>query len=243
MPDGCPFQPFSSEFRDDPYPVFADVRSAGPTFHSDELDMWVITRHADVAMALSDTQRFSASNMLDPLFEFDERSSSVIADGFGAVPVMPNLDPPEHGRIRRHNLTAFSRRRVAALEATIRQMATDMLDDALSAGRFDWAQGVAFPLPINVIFHLVGFPDEDGEMVKGWASDRLTSMFGRPTEDRWVLHRPRRGGPSRAGNGALPRDRLRRPASLKIRPEFGGVHRGDIGPARKPIAEERSIES
>jgi cytochrome P450 len=178
----CPFHPFSDDYLADPYPTFASVREQGPAFYSDELDMWVVTRYAEASMVMSDTDLFSASNSQDPLLPFCPEAGKVLAEGFGYVPVMTNLDPPEHARIRRHNMTAFSARRVAALEPTIREIATGMLDALLTESRFDWNHGLAFPLPISVIFELVGFPNEDADQLKAWAGDRLTIMFGRPDE-------------------------------------------------------------
>ena len=178
----CPFHPFSAEYLADPYPTFASVREETPAFYSDELDMWVVTRYRDASMVMSDTEQFSASNSQDPLLPFCPEAGKVLAEGFGYTPVMTNLDPPEHARIRRHNMTAFSTRRVANLEPVIREITTSLLDDMLAEKRFDWVAGLAYPLPINVIFELVGFPREDADMVKGWGGDRLTIMFGHPDE-------------------------------------------------------------
>lgn len=183
----CPFHPFSAEYLADPYPTFAAVREETPAFYSDELDMWVVTRHRDASTVMSDVGLCSASNSQDPLLPFGPQAAQVLAEGFGYRPVMTNLDPPEHARIRRHNMTAFSARRVAGLEPVIRQITTDLLDDLLSNERFDWIAGLAYPLPISVIFELVGFPSEDADMVKGWAGDRLTIMFGRPDESEQLL--------------------------------------------------------
>ena len=38
----------------------------------------------------------------------------------------------------------------------------------------------AFPLPASVVFGLIGYPEEDTEMLKGWCSDRLKMTWGRP---------------------------------------------------------------
>lgn len=179
----CPFHPFSTEFLADPYTTFAALRNETPAFYSEELDMWVVTRYRDAALTMSDTDSFSASISQDPLLPFSPEAGKVLADGFGYVPVMTNLDPPEHARIRRHNMTAFSNRRVNDLEPAIRRMTGHLLDELLAEQRFDWVSGLAFPLPINVIFELVGFPPEDAEMLKTWSGDRLTIMFGRPDED------------------------------------------------------------
>lgn len=179
----CPFHPFSAAYLADPYPTFATARKESPAFYSDELDMWVVTRYADVALAMSDTELFSASNSQDPLLPFSPEAGKVLAEGFGYVPVMTNLDPPEHARIRRHNMTAFSNRRIAGLEPAIRQITSELLDEMLLEPCFDWVRGLAFPLPISVIFELVGFPHADAEMLKSWSGDRLTIMFGRPDDD------------------------------------------------------------
>ncbi len=141
----CPFHPFSAEYLADPYPTFASVREETPAFYSDELDMWVVTRYRDASMVMSDTEQFSASNSQDPLLPFCPEAGKVLAEGFGYTPVMTNLDPPEHARIRRHNMTAFSTRRVANLEPVIREIATSLLDDMLAKDRFDWVAGLAYP--------------------------------------------------------------------------------------------------
>ncbi|MEL6982664.1 MAG: cytochrome P450 [Actinomycetota bacterium] len=180
MTGTCPFAPFSETYRADPYPTFAAVRQDGPAFHSDELDMWVVAGHRDVATILADTDRFSASIAQEPLLPFGPASGKVLSDGFGYVPVMTNLDPPEHARIRRHNLTAFSNRRVAGLEPFIRRVTGELFDRLLAKPAFDLVAGLAYPLPITVIFELVGFDHDDADHVKEWAGDRLTILFGRP---------------------------------------------------------------
>lgn len=44
----------------DPNPCFGEVREVTPGFFSSELGMWVVTRYADCASILSDTERFSS---------------------------------------------------------------------------------------------------------------------------------------------------------------------------------------
>lgn len=178
----CPFQPFSESYLADPYPVFSELRAETAAFHSDELDMWVVTRHRDAARVMADTTALSAANSQDPLLPFSPDAAAVLAAGFGYRPVMTNLDPPEHARIRRHNVAAFSATRVAALEPAIRSTVDSLLEPMLDRPRFDWVAGLSFPLPVYVIFDLVGFPRSDAEMVKEWTTDRLTILFGHPDE-------------------------------------------------------------
>lgn len=186
----CPahesFQPFSEEYLIDPYPTFAAVREESAAFFNEELGMWVVTRYQDCATVMSDTERLSSRIAQDPLLPFGSKAGAVLAEGFGFIPTMTNLDLPEHTRIRRHNMTAFSTRRVADLEPVIRDITTRMLDEMLVEPRFDWVSGLAFPLPITVIFSMLGFPDEDAEMLKEWTTERLVMLFGHPTEDEQV---------------------------------------------------------
>ena len=186
----CPahelFQPFGAEYLADPYPTFAAVRNETAAFFSEELNMWVVTRYEDCATVMSDTDRLSSRIAQDPLLPFGPKAGAVLADGFGFIPTMTNLDLPEHTRIRRHNMTAFSTKRVAGLESVIRNLTTGMLDKMLAQPTFDWISGLAFPLPITVIFSMLGFPDEDAEMLKEWTTERLVMLFGHPTEDEQV---------------------------------------------------------
>jgi cytochrome P450 len=43
----------------------------------------------------------------------------------------------------------------------------------ISGGRADMVERFAFPLPASVVFSLIGYPEEDTEMLKSWCFDRL----------------------------------------------------------------------
>ena len=48
------FDPYSSDFIDNPYPTYARLRSESPVFYDAEWDLTFFTRHADVAGILKD---------------------------------------------------------------------------------------------------------------------------------------------------------------------------------------------
>ncbi|MCY1013963.1 hypothetical protein OV079_52255 [Nannocystis pusilla] len=54
------FSFFSPEVQQDPYSRYARARAEEPIFYCEDLGMWVVTRHADVAAILRDTDRFSS---------------------------------------------------------------------------------------------------------------------------------------------------------------------------------------
>ncbi|CAL9349856.1 2-hydroxy-5-methyl-1-naphthoate 7-hydroxylase [Streptomyces sp. enrichment culture] len=69
----------------------------------------------------------------------------------------------DHRRLRRMIAPAFSARRVAAMKGVVDRMVTDLLDRlaALPAGEpVDLREHLAYPLPIAVIGHLMGVPED-----------------------------------------------------------------------------------
>jgi len=51
----------------------------------------------------------------------------------------------------------------------------------LRASPADFIADLAFPLPALTIFTLVGFPDEDAELLKSWCGNRMAFSWGRPS--------------------------------------------------------------
>ncbi|MDX3103509.1 cytochrome P450 [Nonomuraea angiospora] len=69
----------------------------------------------------------------------------------------------DHRRLRRMVAPAFSARRIAELKPTIQSLVTELLDDLAAAppGQvMDLRERLAYPLPIAVIGHLMGVPED-----------------------------------------------------------------------------------
>lgn len=186
----CPasdtFDPLSEEYLVDPYPTLAAVREEGPAFYAPDLDMWVVTRARDIDAVFGDTETFSAANAQDPVFPLPARVRERLGPDFPLPKTMSNADPPEHARIRRFNLRSFSARRTAVLEPQVRAAAEDLVDALLGTQRFDAVAGLTYPLPAFMIFTLIGFPAEDGELLKGWCGNRMAFSWGRPGPDEQI---------------------------------------------------------
>src|SRR4029077_7325994 len=73
------------------------------------------------------------------------------------------LDPPDHTMLRSLVSRAFTPRRVAAIESSVRQICLDLLDAQAGAAGFDYVQAFAAQLPSRTISQLVGVPPEDQE--------------------------------------------------------------------------------
>ena len=78
--------------------------------------VWLLTRHAEVELALRD-RRFSVDRMRADAARLNpERMPDVFLSGPGGLRTMLVMDPPDHTRVRGLVSKAFTPRRVAALE-------------------------------------------------------------------------------------------------------------------------------
>jgi hypothetical protein len=169
----------SHSYLADPYPVLTAVREEAAVFYAPSIDMWVVTRYDDIEAVLKDPETFSAAVGQRPVFPLTDEASAIIKCGFHSTPVMSDCDPPRHTRIRKHNLTGMSARRVRVLEPKVWAKATELVD-AIKPGRVDLVSTLTYPLPAYMIFTFIGFPDEDMDMLKGWCGNRIAFSWGRP---------------------------------------------------------------
>jgi cytochrome P450 len=150
--------------RDDPFPLFAEVRDRGGVHAvtlADGHEAWLIVRYDEARAALNDP-RFS-KDMAAAM----AMSSEVVAEGLPG-PVfarhMLTVDPPDHTRLRRLVSAAFSTNRVEALRPRTQTIIDQLLDDIAAQGpeaQVDLVASFAFPLPFTVICELLGVLDHD----------------------------------------------------------------------------------
>ena len=68
------------------------------------------------------------------------------------------------------------------LEPKVRAKARDLVA-AITPGRTDLVPALTYPLPAYMIFTLIGFPDQDMDMLKSWCGNRMAFSWGRPGPD------------------------------------------------------------
>lgn len=151
--------PYDYGFQDDPYPTYAWLREHEPLHHNPDLDLWALTRHADVADALRTEGTYSNSYGVAI-----EKS----AWGPYAYKVMSilGMDPPRQKRLRSLVSRGFTPRRVHDLLPRIQELTDRYLGACLEMGSFDWIADFAGKLPMDVISELMGVPEEDRAEVR-----------------------------------------------------------------------------
>ncbi|HJP80289.1 MAG TPA: cytochrome P450 [Pseudonocardiaceae bacterium] len=131
----------------------------------------LVTRHADVRKLLADGRTSRQLNRPGASRIFT--SHPLFSD--------PRLDPdpPEHSRVRRLVMKAFTPERVAGLRPRVQRIADELLDTmAAHGGPIDITEALAFPLPIRVICALLGVPDPQAEKLREWTDAFFSTGVG-----------------------------------------------------------------
>ena len=167
--------------RNDPFPLFAQVRAAAPVHEvrlADGHPAWLVVGHDEARAALNDPRL--SKDMHAAL----AHSGEVVAEGLPGPALarhMLAVDAPDHTRLRRLAMPAFTKGRVAALEPRIRSIVDDLLADLQDCGAdepVDLVTGFAFPLPFTVICELLGIPMDDRADLGRWFADLLAPFTG-----------------------------------------------------------------
>jgi len=161
------FNPYDYEFHDDPFPVYRALRDEAPCFHNEELNFWALSRFDDVVEALHDPDTYCS------------RYGITLEEG-NPLPMLLTTDPPEHTRLRRLVSRAFTPRRIAALEPSIRALSTGYLDGLSGRDDIDLIGDYAALLPMDVISKMLGVPDGDQHQLCAWSDALLHREEGVP---------------------------------------------------------------
>jgi cytochrome P450 len=167
----------SPEFKANPYPFYARLRAEAPVYRvilPNKQPAWLITRYADVAMALKD-ERF-AKDKLNSLTPQQLARQPWVPGMFKPLERnMLDLDGPDHTRLRALVHKVFTPRLVEQMRERIQTLADELLDAVEGQGRMDVIRDYALPLPTTVIAQMLGVPAEDRYRFHRWSSAIVSS--------------------------------------------------------------------
>ncbi|MFF7920146.1 cytochrome P450 [Streptomyces mirabilis] len=150
---------------DHPYAVYDRLRDTAPVHRvagTDGNPAWLVTRYEDVREALA-----------NPLLSMDKKHALPGSyQGLSLPPALDanllNMEAPDHTRIRRLVVRAFTARRVEQLRTPVRETADRLLGALGPHGSVDLMTAYAAPLPITVICDLLGIPGEHRRDFRAW---------------------------------------------------------------------------
>jgi cytochrome P450 len=171
------FSHLEPEWSADPYPIQDQLRERCPIAHTDRFGGgWLPTRYEDVAAVAYDTERFSSRSIIMGNF----RPPVEIAPIGGSPPI--SSDPPFHHDARKLLLPAFTRSAVSRQETATREFCHSLIDNFDGLDVVDAARDYAQHIPMRVIAHMLGFPQEDGPRFREFVENTLEGINLAPDE-------------------------------------------------------------
>ncbi len=151
----------------DPYPIYRELRDAGPLVYLNKLGMYVVARYNEVREALNTPKVFSSAHgvMMNQPMNDTLRGIVLCTDG------------DEHDQMRRVLIKPVTPGALRPLREQIIDEAERLADRLVAQKTFDAATELAQYLPLTIVSNLVGLPEEGREKMLEWAAANF-NCFG-----------------------------------------------------------------
>ena len=216
--------PFGHDVLEDPLPLHAQLRDAGPVVHLTRYDVYGMARYAQVHAALVDWQGFqSAAGVGLSNFRYEKpwRPPSLLLEA----------DPPRHDAPRRVLSAILGPRALRRLRERWFADAEVLVEEVLAEREFDAAGALAQAFPLRVFPDAVGNPVEGRENLLPYG-DHAFNAFG-PPNDLVAKGAPRVAELSAWVNAQCAREALA-PDGFGAR-IWAAADRGEITHAQAPL--------
>ncbi len=139
-----------------PRDVFTYLRNEEPVYWHEDPEQtggfWAITRREDLDFVSKNPLLFSSAErtcfLMEPPPEVIELQRLL----------MLNMDPPVHLKYRRLVRSAFTPKKVDSYEARFRDIAREIVEEAIQGGECEFVEDMAAELPLIAICELMGVP-------------------------------------------------------------------------------------
>ena len=145
------------------------MRANAPVYFDPHSSIWGIASYDALLAAEKDAKTFSNANGSQPLN--------------GPIPMMIDMDDPEHWKRRKLVNKGFTPRRVRDSEQAIRDACDSIIDDVCERGECDFVRDIAAPLPMILIGDMLGVAPEDRDDLLRWSDDMVSALSGSATDE------------------------------------------------------------
>lgn len=178
--------------RPNPYPYYEELRKTPVAKVAEHT--YVVTGYPE-ALALAHDPRVSSDIGRSPSGLFGETPAKLAAaeEPQSRDASMLVSDPPEHDRMRRQFMRHFgpphSPDLIPSMAGFVADLANGMLDKvaerarARGSYRMDVVDDFSYPIPVSVIFRVLGAPIADEPMFHGWVMDFMQGADVGPERD------------------------------------------------------------
>ncbi len=176
LPRGEALTARDTRFRDDPHPVYDQLREQAPHYADAAYGRTVLTRFEDVRATVRH-KNFSVDARLSKPDSYLRRIAGTgvneSAGDSAYEPPLVLLDDPDHRRIRLLMSKAFNPQSIEAMRPRIEAITSELLDACVGREQIDLISDFAGPLPTQAILEMMGMPGSAREDFKRWSEDIL----------------------------------------------------------------------
>ncbi|GAA1848904.1 cytochrome P450 [Myceligenerans crystallogenes] len=149
----------------EPRDFWREARKAGPVYWHPAREgregFWVLTRHADIQKAYRGVRQFLSGRgtVLDVVVRGDDPAGGKM---------MAVSDGATHRRLRSVQHSALTPKVLEPVVRDVNERADRLVAEAVGAGEFDFAAGIAEHIPLATICDLLSIPEADRPKLLGW---------------------------------------------------------------------------
>ncbi len=157
----------------DAHPVFKRLRAEDPihwTTGRISRGFWSITRYEDILTVYRDAETFSSQRYSVGLPSNAEAEQMLSPEMRGCGQMLIGTDPPRHNAMRKRFNGSFLPRAIAQMEASSRQIVSEIVDVVAPRGECDFVVDVAARLPMAMICEMMAIPRTDWEPMTKWGN-------------------------------------------------------------------------
>jgi cytochrome P450 len=158
---------FDHEFLQAPYAAYRELREQGRAVHVPAQGFWLIPRYDDVRAAAADWETFTSSQGVALLDDFNQPMLGTILAS----------DPPRHTDLRGVLSEQLAPRALGAVREHIGAEVARVVSECAEAGSFDGVSQLGQRIPLEVVSHLIGLPEEGRDTLLPGA-DAVFTTFG-----------------------------------------------------------------
>ena len=164
-----PIALFGAESLQDPYPLYARMRAAGPVHRIGDSEFYAACTWDALNEAIDRPEDFSANLTATMVYTDEGAVAPFTMAPFGDTShALATADDPAHAVHRKMLVPHLAAKKIGALEAFVAQTAERLWADGLCDGRIEWMGAMANRLPMMVVARLIGVPDEDVVQLMKW---------------------------------------------------------------------------
>ena len=145
-----------------PHPELAWIRANDPVYWDAAGQVWGISRYEHIKEIESDPVTFSNAGGIRP--------------ENGPIPMMIDMDDPEHRMRRKLVARGFTPNRVRQQEPGIRDLVHQLIDEVCEQGECDFVWDIAAWIPLIMIGDALGVEPDDRATLMRWSDDLLRGL-------------------------------------------------------------------